>query len=181
MAQNRTATIGTPCSTTNGDISACQDNLYLECEVTNQVWVRQNECTGNCFEDPIFASNCYKIARTVSSTSTPTPTQSFDKSIPNTPSNPGLSLGAIIGIVISVIFVLACGMLFGYWIFVRRRHSGSKLERKPTHANNVLEKKYIVTLDYQPTASDEVKLAVGDIVVLDLLFNDGWAKVLLID
>jgi hypothetical protein len=32
-------------------------------------------------------------------------------------------------------------------------------------------------MEYQPTASDEVKLSVGDIVILDLLFNDGWAKV----
>jgi hypothetical protein len=108
----------------------------------------------------------------------PTPTQSLiDSTVaPNTPS--GIPIGAIVGIVFATIFVIACCLLFGYWVFVRRKSNqdpGSKLERKPTL--NVLEKKYIVIMEYQPTASDEVKLSIGDIVILDLLFNDGWAKV----
>eukprot|EP00842_Homolaphlyctis_polyrhiza_P000615 jgi/Hompol1/1554/HPOL_005634-RA len=40
----------------------------------------------------------------------------------------------------------------------------------------ILDKKFIVTTDYEPSASDELRLRVGDSIVLDLLFNDGWAK-----
>ncbi|KAI8923316.1 hypothetical protein BC831DRAFT_471665, partial [Entophlyctis helioformis] len=40
----------------------------------------------------------------------------------------------------------------------------------------ILERKFVVTTEYEPSASDELRLHVGDVIVLDLLFNDGWAK-----
>jgi hypothetical protein len=181
LAQRRTATIGTPCSPTDGDVSACQDNMFLECERETAVWVRQNQCATSCFEDPIFASNCFKVA--ISPSPTPVTTRPAQSTVAPVISNTasGIPMGGIIGIVLSFVFILACALLFAYWMYARRQKSKqnnqSILERKPTGANNVLEKRYIATLDYQPTASDEVKLQVGDIVILDLLFNDGWAKV----
>ncbi|KAL5033781.1 hypothetical protein RTP6_001699 [Batrachochytrium dendrobatidis] len=55
----------------------------------------------------------------------------------------------------------------------------SNTNRTSSDANGVgaiLEKAFIVTTDYEPCASDELRLRVGDSIVLDLLFNDGWAK-----
>ena len=40
----------------------------------------------------------------------------------------------------------------------------------------MLDRRYIVVSDYEPSANDELKLRQGDTVVLDLLFSDGWAK-----
>jgi hypothetical protein len=84
-----------------------------------------------------------------------------------------LSLWIAFGI---IVFGLAVLCIFVF-IFYYRAITASKLIG-PLIQSNAPDKRYIVIEEYVPIASDEIRLKLGDVVVLDMLFNDGWAKVL---
>ncbi|KAJ3218836.1 hypothetical protein HK099_004912 [Clydaea vesicula] len=58
------------------------------------------------------------------------------------------------------------------------RHSLNLAARPATlernQANNNQIKKYTVLQDYLPNASDELDLRIGDVVLLNVVYNDGW-------
>ncbi|KAJ1334739.1 hypothetical protein BSLG_007894 [Batrachochytrium salamandrivorans] len=64
----------------------------------------------------------------------------------------------------------------GNALLVDRAAGAAISDTSAPDVGTILEKKFVVTTDYEPSASDELRLRVGDSIVLDLLFNDGWAK-----
>ncbi|KAL2917338.1 hypothetical protein HK105_203002 [Polyrhizophydium stewartii] len=136
---------------------------------------------------------------TSSSSSPPAGTGNGSQPDAQASSSGGLSTGAIIGISVCATVVAALIIAAVVVVGIRQRRSRSgdygvpgnsgsgpraflsiarpnSKESTVPDVGTILEKKFVVTTDYEPSASDELRLRVGDSIVLDLLFNDGWAK-----
>jgi hypothetical protein len=172
-SQQSTATIGTPCDKSLGDENACQEpNFFLSCENNN--WTLQNKCTGSCFSDSGYASSCFKLKPVIETTTTAPAPSKTSNTTEAVESDKGIPLWGIISMILAII----CLCIF---VYIYRQTSAAQeltdsTKKRPLSPVDVLNKRYICIRDYTPIASDEVQLVVGDIVVLDLLFNDGWAK-----
>ncbi|KAI8897288.1 hypothetical protein BC833DRAFT_565938 [Globomyces pollinis-pini] len=186
LTTSQTAEMGMPCSIQNGDRTACDNSYFLQCSDTSSRWVIQNNCNGPCMSDPSFSSSCFMLApKSTTTTTTTTPSSSSISTgtvLPNTPnlenSNGGLSVFAWIALGFGLLLFLLLTFLAYFILSKRISNGGFGIIAKPgsKKPSDVLDKRYIVIMDYTPVASDEVAMQVGDIVVLDLLFNDGWAK-----
>ncbi|KAI8914331.1 hypothetical protein EDD86DRAFT_244543 [Gorgonomyces haynaldii] len=162
---------------TGVDIYACDGTKFLVCQ--NDVWVLQNDCTTSCIENPGFASNCNRnsVASRAANSATPTITNQSTKSPEQSPTSvptgqsetpsdkkDDSTRNILLGVLIPIgVIALAVG---GFFVYKRQ-----KKEAPETSVGQILDKRYVVIVDYHPVASDELELRQGDVVVLDLFIK----------
>jgi hypothetical protein len=110
----------------------------------------------------------------------PTQTQSpgvtvTQTSTPEQSSAPNHTLEIALGVALPLLFILL--VILGF-LYLRKSRNAKRTKKDSSVSNvaQILDKRYICIVDFEPVASDELKLRAGDVVVLDLLFNDGWSK-----
>lgn len=122
-----------------------------------------------------------------STTALPISTQSPNATSSLVPSAQTNQPNDIVPIVLSVLIpftvIVVCLLLYLYFRYRKRE---SRQDKKGGFSvEGILDKvfhyliflqRYICIVDYEPAADDELKLRIGDTVVLELLFNDGWGK-----
>jgi hypothetical protein len=110
----------------------------------------------------------------------PTQTQSpgvtgTQTSTPEQSSASNHTLEIALGVALPLLFILL--VILGF-LYLRKSRNAKRTKKDSSVSNvaQILDKRYICIVDFEPVASDELKLRAGDVVVLDLLFNDGWSK-----
>lgn len=163
--------VGDTCDS-NKDQFACLAKQFLACPPERQRWAIQNLCVSECSTDPGYSSFCSLNTLANATQATPSPVETMRPPLNDTAPgsipqgiNQGISTVLLVLLIVSSVLV---ALVLAWWIY--------RQKTKRDSVGHFLEKRFIVTLDYDPVAPDELALKVGQVVVLDLLFNDGWAK-----
>ncbi|KAJ3271262.1 hypothetical protein HDV01_006934 [Terramyces sp. JEL0728] len=175
----QTLQIGGACNSTAGDRYACLDSVFLQCNPATGHWMKQNQCSGPCIKDPTFAMYCANQTITTATASTSAlttiPTDTITPtSLPSTDSSTFIQHWWL-WIVIGGILVAGSIVLAIYKLFLWKPKSFNVV--RTSQISDVLQKKYVVIANYIPVQDDEIQLNIGDEIILEQLFSDGYAKV----
>jgi len=195
MIQGQNATVKPPlagvrCSVSGGDEFTCVDSFFFQCDKDSSTWLLQNTCSGKCINESTFGPLCAKNAG--NSTANPGTTtigsvnQQTTVNNTNTTNQPPAGLSPFVIAVIVVCCVVAVGLgLFIFYIHGRKRTTlplPKAFQRDPpppprkVSPLEILSKDYVCVKPYIAQREDELDLATGDRLQLELLYNDGWAR-----